>query len=125
MVGVEDVVVDTTMEAVVDMHYKKTAAYRGKNSSGNEFPRKLRGPPVCRKGPRNIPRENFLGIFRWTFRWSNPRKFQRNVPRNFHREFPRNGALGKFRGRSPLVYSDELFRGNVRRKFPRVHFLGI
>ena len=26
---------------------------------------------------------------------------------------------------SPSVYSDDLFRGNVRRKFPRVHFLGI
>ncbi|CAN7100544.1 unnamed protein product [Brassica rapa subsp. narinosa] len=63
---------------------------------GNEFPRKLRGPPVCRKGPRNIPREDFLGIFRWNFRWSNPRKFRRNVSQNFHREFPRNGALGKF-----------------------------
>ncbi|KAF3522760.1 hypothetical protein F2Q69_00048699 [Brassica cretica] len=42
---------------------------------GNEFPRKLRGPPVRRKGLRNIPREKFLGIFRWTFRWSNPQKF--------------------------------------------------
>ncbi|KAF3565257.1 hypothetical protein DY000_02017531 [Brassica cretica] len=84
---------------------------------GDEFPRKFRGPPVRRKGPRNIPRENFLGIFRWTYRWSNPRKFRRNVPRNFHWEFPRNGALGKFQGRSPSVYSDDLFRGNVRRKF--------
>ncbi|KAF3540933.1 hypothetical protein F2Q69_00024160 [Brassica cretica] len=68
---------------------------------GNEFSRKLRGPPVRRKGPRNTPRENFLGIFRWIFRGSNPRKFRRNVPQNFHREFLRNGALGKFRGRSP------------------------
>ncbi|KAF2595281.1 hypothetical protein F2Q70_00043852 [Brassica cretica] len=50
---------------------------------------------------------NGLGIFRWTFRWSNPRKFRRNVPQNFHREFPRNEALGKFRGMSPSVYSEE------------------
>uniref|UniRef100_A0A0D3BHY5 DUF223 domain-containing protein n=1 Tax=Brassica oleracea var. oleracea TaxID=109376 RepID=A0A0D3BHY5_BRAOL len=88
---------------------------------GNKFPRKLRGPPVRRKRHRNIPRENFLGIFRWTFRWSNPRKFRRNVPRNFHWEFPRNGALGKIRGKSPSVYSEE----EVPRYIPRAHFLGI
>ena len=27
--------------------------------------------------------------------------------------------------KSLSVYSDDLFRGNVRRKFPRVHFPGI
>ncbi|KAF3605157.1 hypothetical protein DY000_02045922 [Brassica cretica] len=56
-----------------------------------------------------------LGIFRWTFRWSNPRKFRRNVPQNFHREFPRNGAFRKFRGMSPSVYSEE----GVPRYIPR------
>ncbi|KAF3540082.1 hypothetical protein F2Q69_00019695 [Brassica cretica] len=34
---------------------------------GNKFPRKFRGSLVCRKCPRNIPRENFVGII--------PRKF--------------------------------------------------
>ncbi|WZZ26255.1 hypothetical protein YC2023_009656 [Brassica napus] len=81
---------------------------------------KLRGPPVRRKAPRNIPRENFLRIFRWTFRWSNPRKFRRNVPRNFYREFPRNRALGKFRGTEPSENSEE----QSPRKIPRNESLG-
>ena len=34
---------------------------------GNKFPRKFRGPLFCRKCPRNIPRENFVGIFPRTF----------------------------------------------------------
>ena len=82
----------------------------------NEFLRKLQRPLVRRKGPRNIPRENFLEIFRWNFRWSNSRKFRRNVPQNFHREFPRNGALGKFRGTCPSVYSEEVFPRKIPRK---------
>uniref|UniRef100_A0A0D3AU71 Uncharacterized protein n=1 Tax=Brassica oleracea var. oleracea TaxID=109376 RepID=A0A0D3AU71_BRAOL len=45
--------------------------FRGKRSSeysegptefrGNKIPRKFRGSPVCRKCPRNIPREDFVG----------------------------------------------------------------
>ncbi|WZZ32629.1 hypothetical protein YC2023_016030 [Brassica napus] len=34
---------------------------------GNKLPRKFRGSLVCRKGPRNIPRENFVGILPRTF----------------------------------------------------------
>ncbi|KAF3518783.1 hypothetical protein DY000_02059384 [Brassica cretica] len=91
--------------------------------------------------------EMFLGIFIGKFPGTEPsenseecvrRYIPRNVPRNLHREMPRNGALGKFRRMCPSVYSEEfvpryiprnlslgIFRGNVRRKFPRVHFLGI
>ena len=34
---------------------------------GNKIPRKFRGSLVCQKCPRNIPRENFVGIFPRTF----------------------------------------------------------
>nr|VDD31266.1 unnamed protein product [Brassica oleracea] len=34
---------------------------------GNKLPRKFRGSLVCQKCPRNIPRENFVGIFPRTF----------------------------------------------------------
>ncbi|KAF2580688.1 hypothetical protein F2Q68_00001454 [Brassica cretica] len=107
-------------------HYKKTAAYRGKKASkfptkfrGNKFSRKLRGPPVRQKGPRNIPRENFLGIFRWTFRWSNLRKFRRNVPQNFHRKIPRKESLCIFRRLIPRKCSSEISEGSFPRNFKK------
>uniref|UniRef100_A0A0D3DLM9 Serine-threonine/tyrosine-protein kinase catalytic domain-containing protein n=1 Tax=Brassica oleracea var. oleracea TaxID=109376 RepID=A0A0D3DLM9_BRAOL len=44
---------------------------------GNKFLRKLRGPPVRRKSPRNISRENVLGIYLGSDEM-NPRKIPRN-----------------------------------------------
>ncbi|KAF3610470.1 hypothetical protein DY000_02047218 [Brassica cretica] len=80
---------------------------------GNKFPRKLRGPPVRRKSPRNIPRENVLGIYLGS-----------------SDEMFLGIFIGKFRGNEPsenseeqgsLVYSEE----HVPRYILRVHFLGI
>uniref|UniRef100_A0A0D3CFE3 Helitron helicase-like domain-containing protein n=1 Tax=Brassica oleracea var. oleracea TaxID=109376 RepID=A0A0D3CFE3_BRAOL len=52
--------------------------------------KKLRGPPVRRKAPRNIPRENVLGIYLGS-----------------SDEMFLGIFIGKFRGTSPLVYSEE------------------
>ncbi|KAF3581254.1 hypothetical protein DY000_02033573, partial [Brassica cretica] len=82
---------------------------------GKKFPRKLRGPPVRRKAPRNIPRENFLGIylgrsdemflgiFIGNFRGSEPSE---NSEEQVPRYIPRNESLGIFRGTCPSVYSE-------------------
>ncbi|KAF3564561.1 hypothetical protein DY000_02016788 [Brassica cretica] len=65
---------------------------------GNKFPRKLRGPPVRRKAPQNIPRENFLG----TYLGSSDEMFLRIF-------------IGNFRGNEPSENSEE----QVPRYIPR------
>uniref|UniRef100_A0A0D3DYB2 Uncharacterized protein n=1 Tax=Brassica oleracea var. oleracea TaxID=109376 RepID=A0A0D3DYB2_BRAOL len=66
------------------------------------IPRKFRGSLVCRKCPRNIPRENFVGII--------PRK-----------SIPTDIFLGLFRGTFPSVYTE----GKVPRNKPRKMSVGI
>ncbi|KAF3510271.1 hypothetical protein F2Q69_00000457 [Brassica cretica] len=81
---------------------------------GNKFPRKLRGPPVRRKSPRNIPRENVLGIYLGSsdemFLGIFIGKFRGNEPSENSEE---QGSLGIFRGTCPSVYSEGLFPRNL------------
>ncbi|KAF3589301.1 hypothetical protein F2Q69_00027136 [Brassica cretica] len=76
--------------------------YRGKTSSGY-FDGLSDGPIL------GSSEETFLGIFIGNFRGKeSPENSEVWVPRYI----PRKESLG-------------IFRGDVRRKFPRVHFLGI
>ncbi|KAF2562208.1 hypothetical protein F2Q70_00016285 [Brassica cretica] len=84
---------------------------------GNKFPRKFRGPFVCRKCPRNIPRENIVGIFPRTF----IDRCVLDIYTSIDRNIPTKIFLGIFRGTCPSVYSEEL----VPRNIPREQFLGI
>ncbi|KAF3534579.1 hypothetical protein DY000_02036930 [Brassica cretica] len=84
---------------------------------GNKFPRKFRGPFVCRKCPRNIPRENIVGIFPRTF----IDRCVLDIYTSIDRNIPTEIFLGIFRGTCPSVYSEEL----VPRNIPREQFLGI
>ncbi|KAF2602905.1 hypothetical protein F2Q70_00026960 [Brassica cretica] len=83
---------------------------------GNKFPRKFRGPFVCRKCPRNIPRENIVGIFPRTF----IDRCVLDIYTSIDRNIPTEIFLGIFRGTCPSVYSEEL----VPRNIPREQFLG-
>ncbi|KAF3582450.1 hypothetical protein DY000_02029743 [Brassica cretica] len=111
-------------EDTMDLQYK-----------GNKFPRKLRGPPVRQKAPRNIPRENFLGIylggsdemylgiFIRNFRGNEPSE---NSEEQVPRYILRNVSLGIFRGTCPSVYSEGSFPRNLNpQKIPRNESLGI
>ncbi|KAF3590270.1 hypothetical protein DY000_02027019 [Brassica cretica] len=82
---------------------------------GNKFPRKFRGPFVCRKCPRNIPRENIVGIFPRTF----IDRCVLDIYTSIDRNIPTEIFLGIFRGTCPSVYSEEL----VPRNIPREQFL--
>ncbi|KAF3589378.1 hypothetical protein F2Q69_00028660 [Brassica cretica] len=78
---------------------------------GNKFPRKFRGPLFCRKCPRNIPRENFVGIFPRTFIdrcvLDIYTSIDRNIPTElFPRIIPRDIFLGIFRGTRSSEYSE-------------------
>ena len=89
---------------------------------GNKFPRKFRGPLFCRKCPRNIPRENFVGIFPRTFIdrcvLDIYTSIDRNIPTElFPRIIPRDIFLGIFRGTRSSEYSE----GTVPRYIPREH----
>ncbi|KAF3520331.1 hypothetical protein DY000_02059317 [Brassica cretica] len=70
---------------------------------GNKLPRKFRGPLVCRKCPRNIPRENFVGIFPRTF----IDRCVLDIYTSIDRNIPTDIFLGIFRGNSSSVYSEE------------------
>ncbi|KAF2565768.1 hypothetical protein F2Q68_00028062 [Brassica cretica] len=84
---------------------------------GNKFPRKFRGPFVCRKCPQNIPRENIVGIFPRTF----IDRCVLDIYTSIDRNIPTEIFLGIFRGTCPSVYSEE----HVPRNIPREQFLGI
>ncbi|KAF3602495.1 hypothetical protein F2Q69_00035474 [Brassica cretica] len=78
---------------------------------GNKFPRKFRGPLFCRKCPRNIPRENYVGIFPRTFIdrcvLDIYTSIDRNIPTElFPRIIPRDIFLGIFRGTRSSEYSE-------------------
>ncbi|CAG7877550.1 unnamed protein product [Brassica rapa] len=90
---------------------------------GNKIPRKLRGHNVRRKVPRKIPKE---------FRWSNPRKFRRNISRNIYRKIPREESSSEnseeHLGRGVFVFIGEILptvRGNsdgIPMQTARIHF---
>ncbi|KAF3564060.1 hypothetical protein DY000_02017421 [Brassica cretica] len=132
VVGVEDVVVDTTMEAVVDMHYKKAAAYREKKSSvcrrNNVIPTTYRRNKSSEITPRKFifPRKS-LGNFR---RNSEEMNFRGNSEDH---QFV-GKVLGIYRGRTSSGYfdglsdgpilgsSDEIISSEIPRDIPRISF---
>ncbi|KAF2598062.1 hypothetical protein F2Q68_00008508 [Brassica cretica] len=74
---------------------------------GNKLPRKFRGPLVCRKCPRNIPRANFVGIFPRTF----IDRCVLDIYTSIDRNIPTDIFLGIYRGTCP---SEEVFRSKKR-----------
>ncbi|KAF3515481.1 hypothetical protein DY000_02061552 [Brassica cretica] len=83
---------------------KVLGIYRGKNSSG--YFDGLSDGPILGSSD-----EMFLGIFIGNFRGTEPSEnFEERVPRYI----PRKESLGIFRGRSPSVYSEEMFVENFR-----------
>ncbi|KAF2571300.1 hypothetical protein F2Q70_00005224 [Brassica cretica] len=122
VVGLEDVVVDTTMEAVVDMHYKKAAAYREKKSSvcrrNNVIPTTYRRNKSSEITSRKFifPRKS-LGNFR-----QNPEEMNFRGNSEDHQFVGK--VLGIYRGRTSSGYFDALSDGPILGSSDEM-FLGI
>ncbi|KAF2563779.1 hypothetical protein F2Q70_00018560 [Brassica cretica] len=95
---------------------RKSLGYFRRNSEEKHF----RGALVCRKSPRNIPKENFVGIYidRCVFGHI---PIDQSVYKNTFGIYRGTPFLGIFRGTCPSVYSEE----HLPRYIPRNISLGI